>query len=336
MGNRDKSDNIEAFYYQLYGLTLRSNIPLPGLISTPKNTLLNVEVKITGDTQTLLLQKALTANYDFGCQTKTKADGNYIHLWYRSDYGRLDFEINSTGSKIYVNWQNSRLKEATALLLGGGVLGCAMRLQGMLCLHANVVAIGKYAIAIVGEKGAGKSTTTAALAKRGYPILSDDIAALKQEGDTFFAQPGYPRLRLWLPTIHALYGSEEGLEKIFHALDKRYINLTTDINASAWKFQSEPLPLAAIYILEPRRQDLVATNIEPVSVVAALMNLMNHRSAKFLKLDNENVAREWKNLSHLLASVPVRRVQRPDDLNKLPELCDVIVNDAQSRLLIHA
>ncbi len=57
-------------------------------------------------------------------------------------------------------------------------MGTALRLQGKICLHSSVIAVGEYALAIIGAKGAGKSTTAAALAKRGYPILADDIAVL--------------------------------------------------------------------------------------------------------------------------------------------------------------
>ncbi|MEH2459479.1 serine/threonine protein kinase [Nostoc sp.] len=328
------SNGREVFYYQIYGLTLRTNQPLPSLVSASTNAPVDIEVETTGETQSELLQLALTADYSYDWHTENKSDGAYIHLCYHSDYGKLALEINPIGNKIKVDWENSRFKEVTALLVGGGVLGYAMRLQGLLCLHANVVAVGQYAIAIVGEKGAGKSTTTAALAKRGYSILSDDIAALKQDGNTFFAQPGYPRLRLWKSAIHTLYGSEKGLEKVFQPLDKYYIELTAERNASEWKFQPEPLPLAAIYILEPRHKELTNPVIEPVSAVTALLNLMMHRSANLLKLERKKQAREWEAFSHIASSVSIRRVKRPDDLSKLPELCDAIINDAQLILAI--
>ncbi|WP_257236864.1 hypothetical protein [Nostoc sp. 'Peltigera malacea cyanobiont' DB3992] len=200
----------------------------------------------------------------------------------------------------------------------------------LLCLHANVVAVGNYAIAIVGDKGAGKSTTTAAFAKHGYSILSDDVAVLKQKGDRFLVQPGYPRLRLWLPAIHALYGSEQYLERVFQPLEKRYVELTTENNASAWKFHSEPLPLAAIYILEPRQTELIAPKIEPISAITGLMTLMMHRSAKFLKLERDKQARELETLNCIADTIPIRRVYRADDLTKLAEVCQLILDDMQS------
>ncbi|NJM24074.1 MAG: AAA family ATPase [Richelia sp. SM1_7_0] len=75
------------------------------------------------------------------------------------------------------------------------MLGTALRLQGKICLHSSVIAVDNRAIAIIGASCAGKSTTAAALAKRGYPILASDIAVLYDCG-AFKVQPGYPRLRL--------------------------------------------------------------------------------------------------------------------------------------------
>jgi len=112
------------------------------------------------------------------------------------------------------------------------------------------------------------------------------------------------------------------------------VELTTERNASAWRFQPEPLSLAAIYILEPRQEELTNPTIEPVSAVTALMNLMMHRSANFLKLERKKQAREWEAFSQIASNVPIRRVKRPDDLSKLPELCDAIINDAESILAI--
>ncbi|WP_414623449.1 hypothetical protein [Calothrix sp. CCY 0018] len=97
------------------------------------------------------------------------------------------------------------IREASPLVFGC-VIGTALRLQGKLCLHSSVIKVDNCAIAIIGEKGAGKSTTAAALAKQGYPILADDIAVLTDCGDSFLVQPGYPRLRLWKSAVNQLYG----------------------------------------------------------------------------------------------------------------------------------
>jgi hypothetical protein len=58
------------------------------------------------------------------------------------------------------------------------------QLEGGLTLHGGAVAMGGRAFAFVGASGAGKSTTTAALAARGHPLIADDTVALEQ-GEPF-------------------------------------------------------------------------------------------------------------------------------------------------------
>ena len=215
----------------------------------------------------------------------------------------------------------------TVLLLGQ-VLGCALRLRGTLCLHGCVMKMGEHAIAIVGESGAGKSTTAAALAKLGHAILSDDIAVLNECEQYWLVQPGYPRLRLWPDSINTLHGSEVGLTRIFSFSEKRFINLNdNNSETTAWQFHNEPLPLAAIYILGERQPDLAIPNIEAIPSTNAVMTLMAHRAAKHLPLDKEKQAQEFAGLSRVVMSVPVRKVIRSDSLEALPQVCDAILED---------
>lgn len=315
----------EVFDYQVYGLTLRANQPLPGLIATSTPASVDIEVDLAGD-GIAEINPDEKPDYFFKWQTQQKANGTYYQLQFRT-CGRVNFEINPTGSKIWVTWTDALLTEITAILIGS-VLGCTLRLRGRICLHASVIAIGESAIAIIGIKGAGKSTTAAALTKRGCPILADDVAVLADYQETFLVQPGYPRLRLWKPAVNALYGSEAGLPRVFNQIDKHFVELNQN-GASAWRFHPEPLPLAAIYILGNRQPELAAPTIEPISPRTGLMHLMTHRYPQFLKLDRDRQAREFALLSRLAATVLIRQVHRPDNLEKLPQLCESILHDVQ-------
>ncbi len=209
----------QSFRYTAYGLTLEANRPLPGLIPASAHGPVDVWVDLMKESESQLPSPEVEA-VSSGLNVLSKVDGTYFHLWFRGD-GQLDFEVNSEGRHIWASWDRSVLEEVTALLLGQ-VLGFALRLRGTLCLHACVVRIGQQAIAIVGETGAGKSTTAAALARRGHSILSDDIAVLNDRRDRFLVQPGYPRVRLWPKSIKALYGSEVDLARVFSFSEKRF------------------------------------------------------------------------------------------------------------------
>ena len=63
----------------------------------------------------------------------------------------------------------------------GPIMGFVMRQRGKLVLHASAVVLGDRAVAIMGPAGCGKSTTAAALALRGWPVLNEDVCALEMQ-----------------------------------------------------------------------------------------------------------------------------------------------------------
>ncbi|MEO1428192.1 MAG: serine/threonine protein kinase [Cyanobacteria bacterium J06632_19] len=312
-----------SFKYKVYGLTLGTNREIPCLIPAQANAPVDVWVNLIGVSQPSSPEIESICS---GINVISKDDGNYLDLWFRGD-GQLDVQINPQGDRISASWTSSVLEQEVITLLLGQVLGCTLRLRGTLCLHACAIGIGEKAIAIVGQSGAGKSTTAAALAKRGYSILSDDIAAINHSAKDWLVQPGYPRLRLWPKSVNALYGSEDGLDRIFSFSQKRFVDLN---NNSEWQFYSEPLPLAAIYILGERQSEFTTPRIGPIPPMNAVMNLMTHRSVRHLKLDSDKQAIEFAELSRLVMKVPVRKVIRSDSLEALPQLCDAIVEDASN------
>ncbi|MEB3828490.1 serine/threonine protein kinase [Phormidium sp. CCY1219] len=189
---------------------------------------------------------------------------------------------------------------------------------------------GTQAIALIGAKGAGKSTTAAAFAKRGCPILADDVAVLTEKDNSFLVQPGYPRLRLWPNAVNAVYGSEVGLSRVMRQIDKRYVELDAENAAVQWRFQAQPASLAAVYILEPRQLELATPAIAPIPSKIGLMMLLEHCYPYFLTLDRDRQYREFIFLGRLAATVPLRKVDRPDELTKLPQICDAILDDIKS------
>jgi len=240
-----------SYYYTVYGLILRSNRPLPGLLPAVADMSVGAQVALTleGETQP---PAADVKQLSSGMRVLSEADGAYYHMWFRGD-GRLDFTIDSEGTRVSATWTLSVIEEVTALLLGP-VLGFVLRLRGVLCLHACAVAIGGFAIAVVGHSGAGKSTLAAALARQGHAVLSDDRVALDHCDQHWRVLPGYPRLRLWPEAVQTLYGPEEDLARIFSFSKKRFVDLTdSTAEGAAWRFHRRSLPLGALYVLGERK-----------------------------------------------------------------------------------
>ncbi len=204
----------------------------------------------------------------------------------------------------------------------GPVIGFVLRLRGATCLHASAIVVDNQAIALVGVAGAGKSTTAAAFAERGYAVLSDDIVAMWAEGGTFLVQPGYPRLRLWPASVDALFGEVSTLPRLTPTWDKCYLDLTR----GNYQFQREPLPLAAVYMLQERCDDPKAPFVEPLSASAGMMALVANTYATNL-LDKTMRATEFESLGRLITTVLLRQVISHADPIHLSKLCDVILDD---------
>jgi hypothetical protein len=258
-------------------------------------------------------------NLDAGGPVRVDAlrDGAWLRLAY-GDGTR--FLLDRAGRELWAAWEGSDEDAATYLL--GPVLGLLLRLRGMLALHASVVAAQGWAAVLAGPGGAGKSTTAAAFARAGHPVLADDVAALSERGGGFAAVPGYPQLRLWPESAAALYGDADALPRLTPGWEKRAMEL------SGGQFHAAPLPLAAIYLLAPREAARVP-RVEAVAPAAALVELATHTFAGAL-LDAPDRRREFEALSRLVRAVPVRRLVADVAPGRLDALVAAVTADVRA------
>lgn len=256
------------------------------------------------------------------------ADGVYLKLRYIGRDGHVQFVMNPGGTLMWVSWSGTATPLDVAALCLGPVFGCLLRQRGLTCLHASVVSLHGRALAFLGAKGSGKSTTAMSLVQCGAAVVADDMAVLDCEHDRFGVRLGQPCLRLG-PQSANVFGSYEGLDPLWSQVSDRPQKRAARALAAATRDARAISPLACIYILEPRGH-----HAEPLCVGSAptsadsLARLMAHRYASYA-LDRAGHARDFAVLSRLVASTPVRHVSRPHALDRLTELADLIVRDAQ-------
>lgn len=245
--------------------------------------------------------------------------GDHYHLQYLDG---TQFLVDNAGTRVWATWPTDTLTlEDTATYLLGPIMGFVLLLRGFISLHACAIAINDRAIAIVGPAGSGKSTTAAAFAELGYAILAEDVVTLRDRGDEFLVQPGYPSIRLWPSSVEALYGAAATLPKLTPTWDKCYLDLTQE----KYEFQQQPLPLGAVYLLGERRHE-AAPSISEIAPAERLMSLVANTYATYL-MDKTMRAREFEILNRVLNSVPVRRVTPHSDPRRIDELCQTIIED---------
>lgn len=324
----------EAFIYRVCGLTLSANLPLPGLIllDTVKivpetSQLAKVQLGIFPSLQQFQREKWYISSFNpdtgkpnlqvWQCFYDEKPIGFY---WQYGD--ATEFFLQRSPLQIWVRWPDSLTLEDAATYLLGPVLAFVLRWQGRLCLHASAIAVEGRAIAFVGVAGAGKSTTAAAFAQWGHPVLSDDVVALDWRENVPYVQPAYPRLRLWPESVDFLYGSRDRLPAIVPTnliWNKRYLDLTQE----QYSFQSAPLPLSRIYLLQGRQGEN-APRIEEISQREAAIALIANTSTNYL-LDRDLRQQEFASLARLLGRVSVKKLYPHSNSTQLKELVQLVL-----------
>ena len=317
-------------YYRLFGLCLASNLPLTGLLSVPFTQWPDVDLSL-GELPPWLndtCRSAAELDYvsgdadeqgDPAVRTWKLNGGAHIRLRFSDD---VEFVFDRLGRRLWSAWPDTLSEADMAAYLFGPVMGLLLRLRGIVCLHASAIAVNDRVIAFLGRAGAGKSTTAAAFAKLGFPVLTDDIVALSDCNETFLVPPGEPRLRLWPASVEALYGSPEFLPRMTPTWEKRYLNLQQD----GYRLQQETLPLAAVYVLDERIDGPFAPTVEVISPRDQVMVLIAHSYANGL-LDKAMRAHEFELMGRVAQRVPIKRVRPNADARKLPELCRLILDD---------
>jgi hypothetical protein len=329
---RPYDEQSATMYYSVYGLNVFSNLPIPGVTALPKT--LEADVRVSLQSRPHLDEGAMTPAKDWYTSfRRDEKNEPAFKVWKIGDGGcfRLrycdgtEFFLSESGNEIWATWPENLTLEDTAAYLLGPIFGFLLRLRGVICLHASAIAVDGRAVALIGPAGAGKSTTAAAFTQQGYPALSEDVVALYDLGDSFLVQPGYPLIRLWPESVQALFGSKDALPPLTPNWDKRYLDLTQN----GLCFQRQPLPLAALYILDERSDDPAAPYVEPAPSHIGLIELVTNTYVNFL-LDQGMRAREFDLLGRLVNDTPLRKLKPHSDPARLPELCRLILEDFRS------
>lgn len=269
----------------LFGLSVRSELPLPGFAAAAGEGEGSVAVRF-GSVPAPGEGWAEARGEDF--------------LLAIPEVGR--FRV-SGGREIVIDADPGASERNLRAYLLGSAFGALLHQRGLVPLHANAVEIGGKAIAFSGRSGAGKSTLAAWFADRGHRVLCDDVCAIGFGADGApVAWPGIPRLRLWQDAIERSGRSAAGYERSFDDDDK--YDVPTGAAPAA-----EALPLGACYLLA-EAEEKEAPAIERLTGMAAAEALIaNTYRGAFLKLLGAS-ERHWRDCLRIVSIVPLFRARR--------------------------
>ena len=315
--------------FRAYGLRIAADRAIPGLIPIPATSAVDIQIRLGSMPPDV--RACAAGPYASRPGGNRHAHGRPEAVSWTGEGGqgyrlRYDdgttFVIGADGGQVWATWPATMSLDDAVYYLMGSVLTFVLRLRGTSCLHGSAFSTHGRVVALLGASGAGKSTTAAAFAERGFAVLTDDVLALEEGCGHVLAHPGYPRLRLWPDAASFLYGGPVELPRLTPNWDKRYIDLLGD----GYAFERQVLPLSAIYVLDERRDGLTSPLVESLTRSAALLAILRNVRGD-VHVDKEGHRREFDLLGRIVQSVPIRRVTPCTASNPLSMLCDAILGD---------
>lgn len=219
-----------------------------------------------------------------------------------------------TRDAVVVEAASRELRCAYDYVVYAWALKLMLELNRRHCLHASIVAspLGKT-VAIAGQSAAGKSTTMAALLRRGWTFVCDDIAEVDVSGPSPQLVPHERPVHL-SPRALEILDLDPGFGKDLPGRDKRVVQLDADL---------QPRRLDAIVYLRTSDSDLVV-EVAPVTrskAVATVGALSDTYGLGYLAPLRESFFSWSSSIAH---AVPVTTVTRPRTGDSIQAVADTV------------
>lgn len=277
-------------YYKVYGLMIESEVSCEELVVWDK-----VENEVTDVT------------IEFGTLPEEVQQQLELGEVCRYESQLMWFKI--PGIATYCMIQGQRIlieKELDATFLDvkqfllGSCLGMIMLQRDMIAIHGGTIAMNGKGLIITGNRGAGKSTLTSALRLKGYPLVADDVSAMK----SLMVQPAYPQQKV----------CEDMMDNLgYHPSHYKHINLDEKIKyliPTRDQFSYNPVPLQGVIELV-LDEAIDHIEIEELKGSEKLMTIYNNIYRIEMKICAGINPTFFKQCVQLTSEVPVYRMKRP-------------------------
>ena len=303
---RPGENSAQMHSYFAYGLGIHSLLPLPEFMAAP-DVEADVVIKLGNVNQSLPdLRKARSSFH----MTATPQEACLF-------WDRLGTFLVRNGREIIIEPFPRAEERLLRLPLWGAVLAVLLHQRGLLVLHASAVGINGSAVAFIGGKGQGKSTTAATIYARGHKLLADDVVALDMNNSGGpMVLSGIPQFKLWPEAVSSLGDNPEMFPQIFSGCEKRARRVTD-------RFSQTSLPLKGIYALSEGPTPEIKFLSPQEGIVQLIRNSYMARFGKRL-LHGAGASTHLHQCTLVANSVPVYGLDRPRSLSLLPSVARLV------------
>lgn len=216
------------YHYTAYHYSFHSAVPLPEFVETAPGI---VDIHIS----TIFQNQHYEINNEI---IVAKQLPNGVSF----DWDAIGRYEICNGQSIKIFPKENTPEEIQRVPLFGPAMAAVLQQNDLLVLHGSSIEVNGKALIILGKKGHGKSTLTAALVKRKHKLISDDVTALSISGTQLQIRPGLPIIKLWPNTIKEVGFDMAGSRLFYPGMSKRLCPLKDNFCESC-------LPVGAICVL---------------------------------------------------------------------------------------
>ena len=278
------------YYYKVYGLTVESEVTCEELVVWDKaeNEVSDVIIEFGTPTEDVQQQLELGEVCRYESQL----------MWFKVP--RIATYCIIQGKRILIDKElDATLLDVKQFLLGS-CLGMIMLQRDMIAIHGGTIAMNGKGLIITGNRGAGKSTLTSALRLKGYPLVADDVSAMK----SLMVQPAYPQQKVCEDMMNYLG---------YHSTNYKHINLdqkTKYLIPTKDQFSYNPVPLKGI--IELVSDEMIDhIEVEELKGSEKLMTIYNNIYRIEMKRCAGINPTFFKQCVQLTSEIPVYRMKRP-------------------------
>jgi hypothetical protein len=287
--------------YRAFGISIASEIPLPPLPPARERPDVSIRSGRVGAPRPPASRTATTFRGSADEGVLVMQDVACVHV--------------RDGQEVVVEPLDGAPEEAVRSMLLGPVLAILMSQRGLTTLHASAIVFDGQAVAFMGDAGWGKSTLAATFFRRGYPLVADDVVAIRFDGGRPRALPAVPQLKLTPRVVGALGEDPSRLPRVSPRTEKR-------LRAVQEGFVTTPPVLSHVYVLAPGEPERIA----PIASSEAAIELVRH-SFGARSLQPTAPARYLRQAARLAEAVRVRRLGLPFELERLDAVADAVEAD---------
>ena len=305
------------YYYRVYGLNIESKIEVPEFEVIDSNSDIDVKLYfgVVNEKIINLITQGHRAKYE-------KQD-----MWFYIEDVAI-FHIYN-GDTVVIEPMGDKNNKMIKLYIMGSVMGMILLQRNMVAIHGGGIVIDGKGCIFTGQKGAGKSTITTALRRKGYKFIADDVCSINiGETNTINYGFGYQKL------------CEDAMEKLGYSLDE-YEPFRGDLNVNKYivpafdEFTKEELPLEAVF-------ELVVGDVDEVVIEEVLgANKVNKLIENVFRIEMLRYSGGiepvyFKKCLDIVKSTKIYKITRPKDVfsvdKQISLVEDIILYDEENNL----